>query len=402
MPSSWEAGGAAMISRKPFQKPLNHVLGVASDVAGPVLRLAARAWTGGQATPPSRWRRGLIIGHIRVGDVLYRTCSLEFLKRGLPDCDWYYLAAPDSGTILAGNPWLKGILPLCSSSGSLNLLEGGAGQLRELGFDVALCTNAETYWLDLLVALRARVPNRAGYVYRGLGGLVTHALPCAYPSSRPVYFRDFVARLTGQAPDWPLIPRIFPAPEDEIAALSVWQKFNLDPAAPILACFMTTRESSKVWPLDCYQRALALIKERRPEVQIVVAGAKGDAAILTRFAARCAFACTVLAGELSLKGLYCFLKRCRAVVAPDSGPRHIANAAGVPVAFIRNLACSKVETGSYCSTEIDLSPDVEFIPPEKQEQYLRLVKAEKVAEVLSGLCCSPGRSTGHSASNLRG
>ena len=377
-----------MISRKPFRKFSNYLWGAVSEAVAPMLRGLANTCSRGQTTPRHLWRRGLILGHTRIGDLLYRTCSLEYLKHGLADCDWHYLAAEDSGEVLRGNPFLESVLPLCATTASLRLADGAMEKLRKLDFDVALCTNAESYWLDLSLALRLRIPNRVAFVHRGLSGLVTHPVSCRYPSAWPAYFRDLVASVTGTPPDWPLVPRIYASQEDERAAEILWNKLQLRPASPVLVCFMTTREKSLIWPRDCYHKALALVQSNRP-TQIVLAGSRGDQTDLTDFARQCEFGCHVAAGELNLRALCSFLRRCDGVLAPDSGSRHIANAAGTPVVFIRNLFCSKVETGKYCENEIDISPDVEFIAPEEQEQYLRQVTPENAAHAILKALAKP-------------
>jgi ADP-heptose:LPS heptosyltransferase len=323
----------------------------------------------------------LIISHTRIGDVLFRTSSLEHLKKGLPDCEWHYLAAPDSAEVLRGNPFLTSVLPLCHSTASLRLLPGAAEELRAMRLDVALCTNSESYWQDHKIALEARIANRVGFTHRGLSGLVTHAVPCAQLCPWAGYFRQMVAHVTGAAPDWPLTPMIYASEEDEQLALAQWKKMGLPGSAPVVACFMTTRERSQVWPKDCYRETIELIHQKSG-AQIVLSGSKQDAPVLEQVVAGCRVPCKVMAGELGLRGLFCFLKRCAAVLAPDSGPRHIANAAGTPVVFIRNLFNSKIETGTYCQNEIDLSPDAEFITVDEQQTMLRRVTPTLVAQTI--------------------
>jgi hypothetical protein len=53
------------------------------------------------------------------------------------------------------------------------------------------------------------------------------------------------------------------------------------------------------------------------------------------------------------------LRRCQAAFVIDSGVRHLANAACIPVVFARNLYFNKIEAGSYCEGETDISPDLE-------------------------------------------
>ena len=59
---------------------------------------------------------------------------------------------------------------------------------------------------------------------------------------------------------------------------------------------------------------------------------------------------TSSAGSLGLRALSCFLSHFATVLTTDSGPRHIANAAGVPVVFVRNVWSNAVETGVYVDT----------------------------------------------------
>src|SRR4028118_156779 len=149
--------------RADFRQRSKYLLGLGSELVRPILRKAARIRSAASARPPREWRRGLILGHTRIGDVLYRTSSLEVLKRGLPGCEWFYLAATDSAILLENNPALPRVLPWCHSFNSLDVEPQRWQELQSIGFDVALCTNAEGYWRDLYLALKLRIPNRVAY-----------------------------------------------------------------------------------------------------------------------------------------------------------------------------------------------------------------------------------------------
>ena len=140
--------------------------------------------------------------------MLYRTASLDALKAGLPDCDFYYLTAPATAEILAGQPSLKAVLPFARSESALDLSDDHRAALRDLRFDAALSTNTGSYWTWLLLAIRLGIPNRVGYTHKGFSGWVTHPVPMRYPQSFSSYFRDYVAHLTAQDPTWSLRPRI--------------------------------------------------------------------------------------------------------------------------------------------------------------------------------------------------
>jgi ADP-heptose:LPS heptosyltransferase len=91
--------------------------------------------------------------------------------------------------------------------------------------------------------------------------------------------------------------------------------------------------------------------------------------------------CDVLAGTLPLKSFAGFLSRCMVVLAQDSAPRHMANAVGTPVVFLRNLSVSRVETGAYCDTEVDAAPgEDEFVKGEDFARVIAKVPPEVIAE----------------------
>ena len=113
-------------------------------------------------------------------------------------------------------------------------------------------------------------------------------------------------------------------------------------------------------------------------IDVVLCGAASDRDVLEALRQDNRIKAPVLAGELGLRALVEFLRGCRAVICPDSGPRHLANAAGVPVFFFRNLRSSRVESGEYCESEHDFAPDAEFVAPERQGPFLRQRKAEEV------------------------
>ncbi len=328
---------------------------------------------------PNTWRKGLLLGESHIGDVLYNTASLSALKTGVPHCDWYYLAERPACEVLENNPNLAGVLPFRRPRGKKD------GELfrhlRAERFDAAICYNSGQYWRDLLLAATLGIPNRVGYTHKGFSGLVTYPISINYPQPYPAYFRSLVVQLTGNDILQNLRPSVFPTAGDEKSASDLWHNLQLSSNTPTLACFMTTRQPTGIWPDSYYGEALSTL--RRENVQIVLCGAAEDHDKLAYLREQYHLSCPIVAGRLGLRALVVFLKCCNAVLSTDSGPRHLANAAGVPVAFFRNLRSSRIETGVYCETEKDLCPDNDCVPPEQQDTHLRAIKPEYVAGVLS-------------------
>ena len=328
----------------------------------------------------------MLLGETHIGDVLYNTASLPALHKGLPDCEWHYLAESPAAEVLATNPHLASVInyprPRFNKPFAVSArIEEVESILREQDFDVAICYNSGMYWRDLLLATRLGVPNRVGYTHKGFSGLVTFPISINYPQPYSAYFRDLVAQVTGYAADWPLRPVIFTTEYDDLLAANTWNGQAFDSAKPVLACFVTTRQPTGVWPAEYFGETLSLLSNRH-HVQILLCGAPSDEEKLLNLKKQHHLNCPVLAGQLSLRALVAFLRRCDAVLSTDSGSRHLANAAGVPVFFFRNLRSSRVETGVYCDTEFDLAPDAEFVPPEEQTKRLSNVKPRNIIEVL--------------------
>ena len=114
----------------------------------------------------------------------------------------------------------------------------------------------------------------------------------------------------------------------------------------------------------------------------MLGGSTADRAVLERVRGLAGLDCPIVAGDLSLRALMCFLERCVGVLAPDTGTRHLANAAGVPVVFVRNLYVNRIECGVYCPTECDVAPPVEFVPPAKQAHWFAQIRPAGVVEAL--------------------
>ncbi len=287
------------------------------------------------STPPAAWRRGILVGADHIGDVLYNTASLPALAEALPECEWHFVARPPTSEILANNPFIKSCVASTESLGPI---------------DVAICYNSGGYWRELIKATRLGIPNRVGYVHKGFSALVTEPVQLNYPQPFPAYFRELVAQLINKAPTWPLRPRVYPSAADESSADELWRELELDPTRPIIACFVTSRQSRGVLPSRKFAEAIREL-EKDPDIQTVLLGAAGDKTILAELKASFHLKAIIAAGGLRLLPLVCFLRKCALVFSTDSGPRHLANAAGVRVVYFRNISFSKVEAGRYCETE---------------------------------------------------
>jgi len=365
----------------PFRKKSNWLIAIATEAMAPLLRAQALARNGAPSAPAT-WRKALIVGDNHIGDLLYRSASLAPLKAGLPDCEFHYLAAPGSCTVLEGNPALASILPWLKSDSPLDLSPEHFEALRQMNFDALLCTNCIKYWPELLLAVRLGVPNRVGYTYKGFSGWVTHPMPIRFPATYPAYFRDYVAALTGQPAQWPMRPVIHSTPADEAAAQELFDQLALARHPRLLACFMTTRQPTGIWAPENFGNALRQLRDKSA-CHVVLCGAESDRPLLTRIDSEFQLGADIVAGTLPLRPLFCFLRRFAAVLTTDSGPRHIANAAGVPVFFFRNMRSDPIETGVYLDSETDFCPPRGWMDPAQHTAILQSITPDAVASTIA-------------------
>lgn len=361
----------------------NRILAYGTELIRPALRVLARTIADGSPTPPPTWRRVMILGASHIGDVLYRTSSLGPLRRALPQAHITYVCDAAVAELLTTNPDVDEVLPISHESGRVP--RGQWAALRKRRFDAALCSNHHAYAADLGMATMLGVPNRVAFVHKGLSGLATMPIVVAsHPMVMPAYFRSMVATIGGVTPDWPLEPVMPLTAQDHEEADRALREMDLESGVPIIACSLTTRQKTTlVWSADNYLAALDAVMREQP-IQVVFCGSRSDAPVLNEIASRTRIPCRVLAGRLGLRAYGAFLARCNALLAPDSGPRHIANAVGTPVVFIRNLAVDQIENGSYAAHEVDAAPDGEWLALDDLAAVLARIDPRQVAAALLG------------------
>lgn len=350
-----------------------------------MLRFGARIRSGTERKPRSEWRRGLIVSHTHIGDLLYRTCSLPALREYLPDCEWAYLTSPGSAEVLENNPHVSEMLPLVKGENSWQLVDGGFAALAKRKFDVVLCSNTLRHYPDLALASALGITERFAFTGKGFSGLINNPVAMDFPQAYPAYFQKMVGAAIDRAIDWTLHPRLYPGEQDENKADELWGAFGFDGTSPVVACSLTTRQASGNWPDEVIA---SVLEEARShfDFEIVLCGVASDEQHLKSVAAQLRYPCHILAGEAGLLAFAAFLGKCAALLTLDSGPRHIGNAMGIPVLFARNLSHSMVEAGAYCDTEIDLAPALEYLDDVETDRVARSqpvgLLADKLLDVL--------------------
>jgi heptosyltransferase-3 len=366
--------------RSHFRDTRHFLLAWISETIAPALRAASRCLSRGAATSPQKWRRVLIVGHGHIGDVLYQTISLGSLTAGLPLCKFDYLTTPAAAEILAGNPEIATVFPWDTNHGLGRLSKGHMEELRSIRYDAVICTHLVRHQEGLLLGLRLGIPNRVAFTHRGLSGLATLPVRLATPMTPALQSRIMARAITGLGDTGELRPCIYLTTEDHAAAALELERLGLSPADTILACSITTRQTVGRVPPEFFARILAIVHEHDPSIRIVLCGSVEDEANILDAASNLGDYVLISCGTMSVRTYAAFMQRCAVFVGMDSGPRHLANAARLPVFFVRNMAVRAAEAAAYCPTETDIAPSGEFLDNRQLVRNLNQVRAMDIAE----------------------
>jgi ADP-heptose:LPS heptosyltransferase len=365
--------------RAHFRDSTHYAAAVASEIAAPILQVVARAMSRSAPTPPDRWRNGVILGNGHIGDVLYRTCSLGLLSRGLPNCEWAYLTTSSAAAVLDDNPAISQILPWLDEADAVSIKRSRTVEFASQRFDVALCSENVTRHRTLIMATRYGIPNRVGFVGKGLSGLVTEGIHLSERMSHPAAFRQMVERITNTTDTSPLRPHIYPSVADMQAAQQECGRLAIAGNNMVIASAVTTRQTIGDFPPDFFVTILCRVLEMAPDARVVLTGLADERPVLESIAERLGARAAVSAGSLSVRAYAAFLRHCAAFLGADSGPRHIANAADIPVFFVRNMGATEIGSGAYCPTEVDIAPRGEYLSAAAMRRALETVDCDAVA-----------------------
>lgn len=294
--------------------------------------------------------RILILKPCCLGDVVFATALLRELRRALPDAHLTFGVGAHSRPVVATQPALNDLLDTGRvGSGPYNLADLLAlvREIRARHFDA--CLVLERSALLALVPLLAGIPKRVGIDSGGRGfslGVAVSSRP-ARPESE--LYLDLLRALGGR----PLSGHLEYVPStDAVRRVDQLIRDRLPAGRPfvILHCAGGTNPGlsllRKRWPIESFRELAARIN--RTGRTVVLVGAEEDrVAVSGRWDVptdglpvhptdrRPSEAAIVdLVGQLSLDELAELARRAAAYVGNDSGPSHLAEAAGANVVML--------------------------------------------------------------------
>jgi len=215
--------------------------------------------------------------------------------------------------------------------------EGLASELRGERFDAAvLLQNAfEAAW----IAWRSAIPERIGYARDARRFLLTRAIEVPRPDEVPAHETYYYLELLRRA-GW--IERLGKVESIELrvdavsrqrAEATLCRAGSRGGAFRVALASGAAYGSAKCWPPERYA-ALADRLIAEADADVILFGTAAERAVAQRIAAGMRHRPIVLAGETSIGELPALFSLCNLFIGNDSGAKHVAAAAGLPVVGI--------------------------------------------------------------------
>ena len=290
--------------------------------------------------------RILCIRPDHLGDLLFLTPTLRWLRSQLSEAHLTALVGPWGQEVLAHNPHLDEVrtLPFPGFArrpkgpiwAPYALLGRAAKQLRSDGFDAALVLRFDHWW-GAWLARAAGIRRVIGYDVPSTLPFLTHPVP--YMAGRHEVLQNLklaqalrpsLTSTSGDEPDLAeamrRLPLEFPIPEAAFgrATALVHGKRNY------ICIHPGAGAAVKLWPPERWAQVADSLVQGDKGLHVLITGGEEELALAWQVAAHMQAEAQVVAGQTDLPTLAALFARAQLVLGSDSGPLKLAQAVGAP------------------------------------------------------------------------
>lgn len=319
-------------------------------LVGTLIFGTARLLTGGKKKIHEP-KKILIIRRGGIGDVVLITPLVRALKENFPGVRIQLLTSRQAVAVFAGNPYIDEILQL--PSGKKGWLEF-VGRMRSEKIDTALILH-RIYVVSLIATLLG-IPQRLGYRWKRHGFALTGSIPFDASRAQVVQINELM-KLFGK-PVPPSATEIFFSDENRVEVAEALRTLQYDPKKRLVAIHPGTSEvmgigqsageyahqqemlkggntcrTPRRWPTQHFS-ALADMFIERDGYQVLILQGPADEQAVSAMIEGMKQKPFGVSPKMGLKSFALLLGSCDLVIANDSGPMHLAKAAGAPVLAI--------------------------------------------------------------------
>ena len=300
--------------------------------------------------------RIVLIGHAHLGDLLCFFPFLAYVLDKSPLVEWHVVGAPEMAA-------LADSFHLPVRFHGLGKGAGGGGfrychEIRKLCQrippDAGISYSYDRYHWKHLAQYLARVPQRIGFDDKGFGLFLTS--PVTYPPHTT--YVEQISRLLASLFD------------DEVVGQAdlVYRRWlgrfgnragNRPASARKQLGVCLFGQHSFRWPMANWRTLLNALLDERTDLSVVFVGRQHDVGsreLVTWLQARYGGERVAdLMGKTTLTGVLDTMRTLDGLVTQDTGLRHLANLAGLPVVVLRQSESDPARWGRYVSTETVLT-----------------------------------------------
>ena len=305
-----------------------------------------------------------------IGDAVMCLPALMDLRDHLPHARITLLARPTIGGMLSGHPGVDEVMVYSHQfehkglSGLFNLVR----LVRKKQFDQAILF--QNAFEAAVIAWAAGIPSRIGYATDGRSCLLSKSVP--RPDRSAVHHTSYYQRLVkaiSHSPGKNRSPQLFLPPEVKGACVRRFPEVFFSSDSLLIGINPgSVYGSAKRWMPERFAEVGDTLIERltgdfpgTPLARCVLIGGKGEELLGQNIARRMRYEPIVLSGRTTIQELMGVLTRCSVLITNDTGPMHVAQALGVPVAAVFG-STDPCATGPYGQSQGVIKASVRCAP----------------------------------------
>lgn len=319
-----------------------------SSLSEPLFRVVGRRFK--QRCKIAQVQRVLIVRLDAIGDIILTTPFIRELRYCLPEAWIALVVSRTTFNLVELCPYVNEVLALEQPApGRLiaarrlwGALKFASGHFWRRRFDVALVPRWDVdHYAASFLAYFSGAPCRVGYSEKTtkLKSEVNRDYDLLYSRVfNNLQLRHEVLRNLDLLKYLGLVPKedsrleVWTSDEDEAAVQRLLDASEQKPHEAWIALALGTTDPKKAWPLTRYIQIGKWLVERG-NIRLVLVGGEKESELGDRFVREVPSTVNLI-GKLSLRQCAVLLKRCRLYVGNDTGPMHLAAAAGTPVVAI--------------------------------------------------------------------
>lgn len=294
--------------------------------------------------PPKNPKHIAVLRTAALGDICMTIPLLVRLRDSFPEATIYWIIREDMSALVDGLPGIQ--LIKIKKLNSLKRWRECAKQLKAFRFDILLMPQSSLR--ANLTSLLIHADTKYGYDKlhaKDFQRLFTDQTVTSVREHLVDGFMRFATAIgcSDKKPKWEI-----PLSKDDYA----FAKETVQPLKkPVIAICPTSSKKERNWPVERYVELIDKIKKELNATILLIGGTdKLSQSARTYIKKHTQQAIIEPARQTTLKELTALLQACDLLIAPDTGPAHLADALGTPVVGLYAIMSAQ-KTGPYYSIQ---------------------------------------------------